>query len=553
MPGTGTGQEAILFSKNSAGAYTQITSLSASGSASVTTPADVASLEIWLHVGAGNSAWYDNLALVQTSGATARTLAGSTSSSSSSVSLSSSSSIVSSSSVSSTASTTSNDTHPTNDLIPGKLYSADELARWQGRAINGPFKTAGDAYENSRGEYDAIKSAAATILTGANSTYVVSGTCQPIDLSDGSTWLDYYEFGSFEKVRDAAFVDLVEGTNVYTARVKELLLLQAQEPCMDFTNRSLYPYNTQDGIWLYAEWLHRVFNAYDYLDDSVLTSSEKTIIDNWFKGAADWLNYIVDSKYLAPLYTTRNHVDVVNSVASYSPTVTPFKNGPLFYNQAYYISNRIFGIANFVAHAGVKFNNTTWKETAAQLVREYISLYFDENGYYAELQRSTVAHPRYGIAYGANTLLNAVEISHVLHQDGYANLFEYKSYATLNPSNGSIIAGSVQKSLEWVFLKFRENFMLSGSPQIYPYRNTNDVSTQLINFCLNPSLDSKKTIGRMLAASYMVNRYYGNPLIDEIHGTTKGNICGFDASTLELRAGPNSIAPGYLFQYGYVK
>lgn len=31
-----------------------------------------------------------------------------------------------------------------------------------------------------------------------------------------------------------------------------------------------------------------------------------------------------------------------------------------------------------------------------------------------------------------------------------------------------------------------------------------------------------------------------------------GNICGFDASTLELRDGPNSIAPGYLFQYGYL-
>lgn len=109
MPGTGTGQRAILFSKNSAGANTQIASLSASGSASVTIPSDVASLEIWLRVGAGNSAWYDNLTLTQTSGATARTIDPITS-----ISSSSSSSIVSSSSVSSTAATISDGTYPSS-------------------------------------------------------------------------------------------------------------------------------------------------------------------------------------------------------------------------------------------------------------------------------------------------------------------------------------------------------------------------------------------------------------------------------------------------------
>lgn len=258
------------------------------------------------------------------------------------------------------------------------------------------------------------------------------------------------------------------------------------------------------------------------------------------------------------IYISRDHVDVVNSVVDLSSawmnhSTLNYKNGKKFYAPGAYINNRQFGITNFLAHAGVKFNNTVWKETAAQLVREYVSLYFDEYGYYAELNRSTVAHPIYGIAYGANTIINLSEITHLLHQDGYVNLFEYKSYATMDFTDGSIIAGSTEKSLEWVFLKFRENFMLESSAPIYPVENTEEVPTQLIHFCLNPDSESKKTIGRILAPAYIVNNYYKNPLIAEIYGTTKGNICGFDANTLELRAGPNGIAPGYLFQYGLIE
>jgi hypothetical protein len=438
--------------------------------------------------------------------------------------------------------------------------SQTELRTWSERAVNGPFLTTGDAFISSPGSYNRIKSYA-DLLSLHESEVVLTGSCVALDSDIPSTMIPNNGFGRMNTVRDAAFVDFVEGSSSSTKTIKSLLLQQAQEPCMDFSNRMLYPYNNKDGVWLYAEWMHRVLLTYDYLGRDAFTTENQDIMDNWFKSAADWFGYILTDRSMDGLYASRtglpeNYVINFDHASNTGVGEQRYKNSTVFHPPSTWINNRKFGMANFVTHVGVMYDNKEWKEIGAQLVREYVSFHFDENGYFAELHRSTgitsESSPFTGLSYGANTFLNAAEIAHVLNFDGYTNLFEYESYTTIDPDTGDIAIGPVNKSLEWVALSFRKNFMLADASAIYPLKNTVEDMAQIIHICLNEDDSARQVAGRFYSGTAIVNNYYKNPLIEAMYASEYGNLCGVVAND-EIRHGPNGVAPSFLFQYADVE
>jgi hypothetical protein len=193
-----------------------------------------------------------------------------------------------------------------------------------------------------------------------------------------------------------------------------------------------------------------------------------------------------------------------------------------------------------------------------------VAFHFDQNGYYAELTRGTSAGPHLGLAYGANSLINVAEIAHTLHFDNYVNLFEYKTTTTIDPLTGDIETGLIEKDLEWVMLKMRENFMLDSSPVIYTCSNNtgacfnnNEVEDQKVHLCQNSITIAQGTPGRFYGPAALLNKYYENQLIKEVYGSSYGNICGVDGAREEpeintqLGHGPQAMAPSFLFQYAY--
>ena len=502
-----------------------------------------------------------------------------------------------------------------DSLLPGKLYSASDLAFWRNRvATNGPHITRGDAYGTSEtGSYPGYRLVELRAesfpnipdrditITGKDIQYInrlevvdfVSDALTqitPDELSEIEYWghcvvlgtgrhakYDSFEFGRIENALSASFFDLVSGTSVYTERIKALLLAQAQRPCMDFSNRQIFR-NGQNNttFWLYLEWLHRVLKTYDYLDESAFTDAEKSIMENWFKGAADWSYQYLQERSIENAYSVR----AVNPIDSkfdpdywlhrdqYESTMVRYKNSSRFWPAGSLIGNRELGQLNFLVHAGVKFDNPVWKKEGALTVKEYIAFHFDDDGYFAELNRSTHANPAHGLGYGANSLLAITEIAHILYLDGYENLFEYRSKARVNPlarysdlRNETDVAiieeGPVERSLEWVFLKFRENFMLDSAPAIYPsdVPDGQENTETVIHFCTNTSLIGRsRFVGRMYQPSAIANRYYKNSTIKDIYNFNDdfGNICEFVETILDIRSGPHNILPATLFQYSDV-
>lgn len=431
--------------------------------------------------------------------------------------------------------------------------SKSELDMWSFRATNGPFKDSDDAFIGSPGSYSRI-TAYSDLLSTYEDDVVITGSCLPLDSDDSSSMLSSTEFGRFDIAMQAAFVDFVEGTDNNTSTLKSLLLQQAQMPCMDFSNRLLYPYDNKDGVWLYAEWLHKVLLTYDYLGSDAFTAYERDVMDNWFKSAADWFDYIITDRSMDNIYELREGLPNSYEIdfdywANTGIGSQSYKNSTVFHPPGSWINNRQLGIANLITYIGVMYNNDEWKEIGAQLVREYIAFHFDQDGYYSELNRSIESSPTYGLAYGANSLVNIAEIAHILHFDGYTNLFEFETSITINPDSGDIITGSVSKSLEWVLLSFRENFMLSDAPAIYPRENTIEDSTNVIHLCLNDGSEyASQVVGRFYSSAAILNSYYNNPLIQEMYASEYGNICGVVANE-QIRHGPHSVAPSFLFQY----
>lgn len=514
-------------------------------------------------------------------------------------------------------------------VIPGKLYSAAELAFWRNRAQNGPHVSTGDAYGTSTTgsfpDYGIIQGSANKldstddediVLIGKTKSYIESleivatnedvtdwttqisqenydklvfaDDCVALEPTVGlHTFHAWYEFGRFDLARDAAFVDLINGTSTHSSRIKSLLLAQVNAPCMDFNNRNIFRNGVvnNNAFWYTLEWLHRVLKTYDFLDESIFTAAEKAIIDDWFKGAAEWAYYYVSTYFIEPVYEVRA-TDPINSVIDLPHPSNPNNTGFWLNRQAYagiriryegssvfwpaglMINNRHLGQLNFVVHAGVKFGVDAWKKEGAQIVKEYVSFHFDDQGYFAEVNRAAdpssqssmdlgiPVKAEHGLSYGANSLINIAEIAHILYLDGYENLFNYRSKARINESSGEIETGTVEKSLEWVLLKFRDNFMLDSAPAIYPLglSNAQKTSDTVIHFCNNThrqKVGGGRVVGRMYNPAAIINRYYKNPQIKEIYNFNDdfGNMCGYADSQLEIRPGPHGIAPGMLFQY----
>jgi hypothetical protein len=448
---------------------------------------------------------------------------------------------------------------PTSPLI-GAFYTEEELARWRARAAAGPFKASGDAFLNSPAEWGRL-SGAAQAFPAANEAGPFPGIEVPLSNSEPGDG-EALRGGQFGYMLSAAFVDLVDGTTTYTAAIKEHLLAQARTPGTDFSNATLFPRGSAfsgnpDGTWNWAEWLKLHVLAYDYVGRAAFSLAEQTELDEWFREAGEWHRLATDERVLDPMYVERGVVPLSNTTFNHGNYFFAFTTGNAHLNgEPYYAiqtmyNNRRFAQTNLVAHIGVMLGDAAMVTSAVNSFKEYLAFHLYPDGHFAELMRSTADRVFAGLAYGANTLANVVEIAHVLHLHGYENLFEFETRVGLNTTSGDILPDcGVTKSLEWVFLSFLRNYMLPNSTLIYPADGTASPD-QALHFCLSEDFETRETVIRMYFSAAMANYYYKNPLIESMYfAHPGGNFCNFTENNSNLVVGPLGKLPSALLQYG---
>jgi len=444
------------------------------------------------------------------------------------------------------------------------FFTSQELEIWKERSVIGPFKSSNDAFSNSPGDWERMLGDAQEFMANKEYYFYWEGPPGRVDGDFNNYQQVSYISKPAVRTMTAAFVDLVRGTNEYKPYVKKALLRQAQQPGVDFSNRSIYPTDTYKGnvdeVWAYAEWQMKFLQAYAYVGKDYFTEGEREIIEQWLRDGAEWHQQLVNEKSLNQLFIQRG-VPMENY--KLNPSHWTYKNlssglthrdGYRIYSISKWYNNRRIGQVKFVTHAGVLLNDESMKKTGSNVFKEWLAFYWNEAGYPYELHRSTPNRPQGGLGYLGDTMMRIAEIARILFLDGYENLFEFKTSLYINDLDGSLVQGNVNKSLEWAIMKIRKNFMENDSPKVYPYGSSGNSTDILMHYGLSTNLQVLGHRVRLAESASVANIYYNNSNIRPIYLPSSGNIVGFpsEVTTNGSYGTWNSVGgtlPGFMFMY----
>jgi hypothetical protein len=445
----------------------------------------------------------------------------------------------------------------------GVFYTAEELAMWRSRAKNGPFKSKGDAFPNSPGDWDRMVKDATTFLNTSNDAMVWKGLNQSVlDYPIGES--DKFIFRSstayyYVNMMSAALVDLVQETTTYRSKLKKVMLAQAQMPGVDFSNRTYFPTTAWTGnsdfVWTYAIWQLKFLRTYDFIGPENFTSDERAIMEQWFRNGAEWHSYLCNIKGFDKLYSKRGIAtnDYLFKMNGQGDPI--FRDGPYRWQAGSWHSNRRWGQVAYVAHVGVLLNDLDFKLAGSYAFKEWLSFHLYEDGYAMELFRSLPNNPQKGLGYTPSTTANAASVARILYLDGFENLFDYKTDVYLSKGGNIVQAEGLSKSLEWAILQqFRNNLLETDAPAIYPYNSSGTSNDILMHYC-NANSSSSQIRHRIKPGepSAIANIYYNNSKIRGVYWPD-GSLCGYpsDPSTqgiFNAWTGTDGQYPGYMFMY----
>jgi len=447
------------------------------------------------------------------------------------------------------------------------LFTNKELETWKKRAIEGPFKSSNDAFANSPGDWERMTQDAEEFMSNKEYYFYWEGPPGRVDGDFNNYQKVSYISKPAVRMMTAAFVDLVQSTNKYKPYVKKALLRQAQQPGVDFSNRSIYPTDSYKGnvdeVWAYAEWQMKFLNAYAYVGKDYFTADERQTIEQWLRDGAEWHQKLVDDMSLDQLFVQRG-VPLENykyntdhwTYKNLSSGLT-HRNGHKIYSISKWYNNRRIGQAKFIAHAGVLLDIEAMKITGSNVFKEWLAFYWNENGYPSELHRSTPTRPQGGLGYLGDTMMRIAEIVRILHLDGYENLYKYSTNIYISEGDGNLIEGGMNKSLEWAIIQIRENFIEKNSPKIYPYGSSGNSTDILMHYSLSTNWQTLGHRVRLAESASIANIYYKNHKIVPIYWPSSGDLTGFPSkvTTNGSYGSWNSVGgtlPGFMFMYAGV-
>ena len=435
----------------------------------------------------------------------------------------------------------------------GLHVTTDELAIWQDRAVNGPYKTAGDVSTNSPGDWDRI-TAGATVFAGDPS---------------GDRWTGYGGAGCWdynnnpsvpgrsaaEGIRDAAFVDLVNGTTTYLSAITTELLAIAGQAGTDWSNTTKWQANgagtcaSGDALsWEITRWLSKLCLAYDYIRPSV-SAANRTTLDTWFTNAATlW----AENLRLTAIVRFPNRESDDYTVQDYDTCIQARLTHYGGYTHCDFHegwANRAANHARLVAMVGIMLNNATFKAAAQRWVKEWLRFNVFADSTPGEMHRAVTDSPGIGWSYTGLAVGAMVTIADMFARIGDTTLYEYST--SLGDPAGLTPAGG-PKSLLSVVLKY------------YDYLDHTLVrygTTSALELDADHIIDSEDAL---IAASFnddgrviQGNLYWQNARIKDIYMRTAAGAPGYPASPSGnggcVWCGDWDIYPGSLFLFGQME
>lgn len=443
----------------------------------------------------------------------------------------------------------------TNGLT-GLHYTPEEVAIWQIRAQNGPYKIKKDVSPNSPGDWDRIvKNANKFLLYPANERWTVlpdQKTC--ILRKQGDKQFQPQNKG--EQIRDAAFVDLVNGTSVYTEAIRTTLLWQAAEPSTDFSDTTRWCKgeltDQGTGFW-HALWMNRLFFTYDYVKNK-LSAEDRATLEAWFYQAAIYFQKRNVDYHLNRIFVNRaagNH-----EISSYGRKVKVDQNsatktyyqGNAISNLATWYNNRRGAMLQFVACVGIHRNDASMIKSAKLYVKEFVKYSVFPDGTIGEFQRGTGAASEQGWQYGLTVVEQCLNVADMLARKGDFELYEYTTSEGLGTTAGG------NKSLFSATSKMLS--FLDGTSIAYNTTSAAEVGNKAFRIDGIDSVNNRAYTFDIWIAQ--ANIYFKDSTIKSIYTRTKAGtnpypVRAASSGLYNAWTGGFGLFPGKLFMFGQME
>lgn len=340
----------------------------------------------------------------------------------------------------------------------GLHYNVDLVRLWRERAKVGPYRISNDVQANSPGGWTRIEADARKHLANPSSdkysTAVYKGTgCVP-NLNQTGYVSTHNPTMQGVNLRDAGFYYLVTGDTQYAASIRSVLLAEASNSLLDFTNTSRWcpgGLNDLNPGFPICEWLTRLLYGYDYIK-ATLSAADKAKLNGWLLGAASYMRTNVE-KYINSLF--------VNSPGGdYTLTATAlnlekgagsllYYGGPKARYSSRQYNNRRAAMVAFVGLAGVFLGNESHTNWAIRFFKELIMFGIYPTGYYVDFLRGVNStNPEKGFAYSTNGAF--IAFSTTLGMAGNTELLDFETIlGTTSATSGTDASsnGTTKKGL----------------------------------------------------------------------------------------------------------
>ena len=189
-----------------------------------------------------------------------------------------------------------------------------------------------------------------------------------------------------QKLRDAAFVYLLEGNTRYRDQVRDTLLAEARKPGADFCDKSKWNYqnkpNGQEDFSI-PNYVRKLAYGYSYLR-STLSPSDRKTLNAWFLCAGQYFDALVHNNVKARFPHRLSDDYSLTSNSKYSPG---HDSGATHYgghhvhtfHKAWVNIPATYTAA--VATIGIMMENMTLKNNAKRFFKEWVKYCVDADGF----------------------------------------------------------------------------------------------------------------------------------------------------------------------------
>jgi hypothetical protein len=416
-----------------------------------------------------------------------------------------------------------------------KFTHALDLAIYQDRAENGPYKNANDApnhpnnpangLKNTPGDFATVainqNTFAETALNNPTHRYYLpySGAGPvPVDKTGG---LDAKQQGII--LRDAAFFDYVKGTDTHTARVITQLLDYANDPRLDWSNRTLF--NTTDAnigdgnpLFTWSELIARLLFGWDCVKPAA-SSGNQTTIDNMFRKFG---HYVKESqnRYYYNRFANGNRLTGQISSWAINSQKNDYKQlmywgSPLVGEWARGWNNRMCTNNMVMGLIGVFLGDQELIDQAKLWVREWIKWGVYPGNDVADGHRNLVSgeEPERGLNYIFGMIFTAGYFAYVLALNGDKSLLDHTSedglYGSESPGQPKGFLGMMLNALNYLN-GTHQRYALSTDPALL---SPTEREKYLLNG-IDPFSGTRDTITYYTWFA-MLNTYYQDSVIDQ--------------------------------------